>query len=162
MSECTAGPPLAPLQPWLWQNSSWVKVTAEMPLIVPKHPSESYIAVGRSRERPREVTVQRRSAGLDGNWLVLCSLTLEQRRKSLWVCHICESWFKCKIMLCSDILPTPCGMCICLSESVPMHVSVCLCALCTLDSMHAWLLFVCTAVSVSGGGWWPSTKYSWT
>lgn len=58
MSECTAGPPLAPLQLWLWQNSSWVKVTAEIPLIVPKHPSESCIAVGRSRERPREVTVQ--------------------------------------------------------------------------------------------------------
>lgn len=69
MSECTAGPPLAPLQPWLWQNSGWVKVPTEMLLIVPKHASESCIGRQEQGTATRSYnTAQWRSAGLDGNW----------------------------------------------------------------------------------------------
>lgn len=133
MSERTAGPPLAPLQPRLWQNRSWAKVTAEA-LLIAKHPSESE---GRNREQLPESAVKLGGGELISN-LGICNISLSSKAAeeefgscfSFPEAFLCAShnsdWFKCQIMLCSDILPTPCGVCVhlyklvwsCLCESV--------------------------------------------
>lgn len=130
-----------------------------MLLIVPKHPPEPCIQQVGARDRPPAVTV-RHSGGPLGSRGTNQSFGNSQCLFDSWPVgeeFVIFASLGSNVKLCfySDTLATPCGMCICLSESVSVRVPACLC---TLESMHAWLLFVCTAVSVSGGGWWPSTK----
>lgn len=151
MSERTAGPPLAPLQPRLWQNRSWAKVTAEA-LLIAKHPSESCIAVGRDRKQLRESLVK--LGGSAGRELIsdlgICNVSLSSkkefgRRFSFPEAFRCAShnsdWFKCQIMLCSDILPTPCGVCVHLYMLVwSMCECVCVCCECWRARAHGCCL----------------------